>query len=309
MKRVVASVLTAFCAASLFGWKPPPTGTKENPSPTDGRRSWSAVTAEVARVIKLCGKNEEGFYNDMGVLDLNGTLTAEEERTQIAVWSAMSSPMLTVGDASKWRESSRKLLEDLDFRNVNQDIVGRQAYPVLRKDGAMVLLKDCWGLNCRNKVVTFYNPTDKEVVLTLPFRDAELGGKVRVVDVMDKTPERNLTGSITEKVPPHGAKLFRCFGEKALMRNLYDIDSALQGVQGGDVQFRHVYAPTTGEYLLKVDAAPNVVYDVQVNGLFVKKGCRGAAELKIPLFLSENFVRFVSPDGRVPEIKAIRVGE
>lgn len=309
MGRLLPFALAALSSAALYAWVPPATGPKANPSPTDGKRSWAEVKAAVEKTIKLCGKNENGFYNDMGALDLNGTLTAEEERTQIAVWSALAAPMQTVGDAAKWRESTKKLLADRDLQNVDQDFVGRQAYPVARKDGAMVLLKDCWGLNCNLKVATFYNPTDAAVDLRLDFKDAEIGGEVTVNDVLDKTPSQKLTGSMTVKIPPHGAKTYRLFAKKALMRELYDIDSALQGVQGADVQFRHVYAPKCGTYGLKVLAAKDAAYDIQVNGLVVRAGCRGETTVQVPLFKADNFVRLVAQGAKPPAITAIRVQE
>ena len=307
MKRIMIAATAALSVASAFAWPSPAWGTKANPAPTDGKRTWPEVKAMVEKTLKLCGKNEIGYYNDMGVLDLNGTLTAEEERTQLAVWAALASPMQTVGDSSKWRASTKKLLEDRDFQNVDQDFVGRQAYPVARKDGAMVLLKDCWGLNCNLKVATFYNPTDREVTFPLSFRDAEIDGEVTVKDVLDKTPDVKMVGSMTVKIPPHGAKTYRLFGKKALMRELYDIDSGLAGVQGKDVQFRHVYAPAAGDYSLAVAAAKDAAYAVQVNGLTVKAGCRGPVKVTAKLFKADNFVRLVSENDAIPAIESIRV--
>ena len=121
--------------------------------------------------------------------------------------------------------------------------------------------------------------------------------------VSDGQPSRTLTGSMTETVPPHGVKLYRCFGKTALMRRRYDIGSAVIGAQGDDVQFRHVYAPSNGVYRLTVEATG--VYDLQVNGLAYGKGLKDLSETAVPLCLSENFIRLVRVTGA--DVKAISI--
>lgn len=303
MRTLKLTLAVALAAVAAQAFPPPPMGEKTDPAAGEGRRSWSEVVAEVERTMLLCGRNEYGVFNDMGTLDLGGTLTPQEERAQLVVWSAMSSPLRWIGDRAKLPEPIRALLDNRDFLNVDQDVVARQAYPVTRQNGAVVLLKDCWGLNCNMKVVTFFNPTDVAATVTLDFADAELAGEVKVNDVIDGQPSRTLTGSMTETVPPHGVKLYRCFGKTALMRRRYDIGSAVIGAQGDDVQFRHVYAPSNGVYRLTVEATG--VYDLQVNGLAYGKGLKDLSETAVPLCLSENFIRLVRVNGA--DVKAISI--
>lgn len=307
MKHFAMLVLTLLCAASLYAWVPPARGPKTNAAPTDGQRTWAEVKAAIEKSISQTGLNDEGHYNDMGVLDLNGTLTEEEERTQIVLWSALCSPMLTVGDSAKWRASTRKLWENRDLENVSQDVVGHQAYPVAKQAGALALLKDCWGLNGTSKVITFYNPTEVAVDFELNFADAELGGDVSVNDVIDQAPSQKLKGSMKVLLPPHGAKVFRLFGQKALPRRRYDAFAGRAGLHGADLQFRHVYAPKFGTYRLRVLAPKDAAYGVQVNGLTVRKDCRGSVTLDVTFFRADNFVRIVSATQKVPQIEAIEI--
>jgi len=305
VKRGAFLLLALLPALPLPAWVPPEYGELKNPAPHDGHRTWPEVRTAVERTLGLCGLNEDGVYNDMGPLDLNGTLTETEERTQIAVWSAMCSPMRFTGDRTGWRAATKALLESRDLKNVSQDVVGHQAYPVVRKDGAMVLLKDCWGLNCSMKVATFYNPTDAAVDLTLGFRDAELGGKVSVSDILDGTPGCTKEGSMTVNVPAHGVRMYRLFGAEALMRRRYEAASARRGAHGADLQFRHVYAPRNGTYALEIAANPDAVYAVEVNGLSVRTGCRGSVTLQVSLYRADNFIRLVADGAAVPAVEAI----
>ena len=91
MKRVIFAAVAALVAAPLLAWHPPKMGVKENPSPKDGKRTWPEVVAAFKATLPKCGEawelDKKGYvcFNDMGVLDFNGTLTADEEITQLAV--------------------------------------------------------------------------------------------------------------------------------------------------------------------------------------------------------------------------------
>ena len=314
MNKILITMAAAAIAAPLFAWQPPAWGEKKNAAPTDGKRTWPEIVKVVKATFPKLGVSmeidEKGFvkYSDMGALDLNGSLTAEEERTQMAVWAAMAVPFQWIGPEAKLRDSTRQIIANRDFQNVSQDFVGRQAYPVYEKDDAFVLLKDCWGLNCANKVVTFVNFSDRPVEIKIALADLELVGPARVTDVLDGAPaEKNVTGPLAVKLAPHAAKLYRVFGKQGLMRRLYTKDAALFGELGDDIQFRQVYAPKEAVYDLTVNAKDGVKYAVQVNGLYVAKGLKGAAKVAIPLYGRDNTIRFVKEAQGPLDISSIEV--
>lgn len=314
MKRVIFAAVAALVSAPLLAWHPPKMGVKENPSPKDGKRTWPEVVAAFKATLPKCGEawelDKKGYvcFNDMGVLDFNGTLTADEEITQLAVWSAMCSPLLTVGDRAKIRESTRKLMDNLDFQNVSQDFVARQAYPVYAKDDVYVLIKDCWGLNCPRKVVTCANFSDRPSELSVALATLELEGPATVNDVLYGTaPQKDVAGPIKVSLKPHQTRQFRVFGKKAIMRRSYTAADSVRGRMGADVQFNHVFAPKCADYRLKVTMKDKSPYSLQVNGLFVARDVSGSREFTVPLFLNDNNVRFVGAGDKIPAVDAIEV--
>jgi len=314
MKRVISAAVAALVAAPLLAWHPPKMGVKENPSPKDGKRTWSEVVAAFKATLPKCGAawelDSKGYvcFNDMGVLDLNGTLAADEEITQVAVWAAMCSPMLTVGDKAKFREPTRKLLDNLDWQNVSQDFVARQAYPVYAKDDVYVLIKDCWGMNCPRKVVTFVNFSDKPAELAIPLATIELEGPATVNDLLyGAAPQKDVTGPIKVSLKPHQTQQFRVFGKKALMRQTYTAADSITRRIGADVQFNHIYAPKSADYKVKVTVKGSDPYSLQVNGLYVAKDVVGSKEFTVPLFLNDNNLRFIGAGDKVPTVTELTV--
>lgn len=187
--------------------------------------SWESVKDIIAQNLYLSAFAENG-YNDMDMLEVGRTLTPEEDRTHFAMWCIMSSPLLIGCDLTTLKPETMRLLTNKDLIALNQDPLGEQAYVAGRQNGIYILVKDIEEEYGRTRAVAIYNPEDITQDAVLRFSDIDLGGKVRLKDLMAQKDIGTFTDSITVTVPAHGVKVYKAKAQARNERNVYEAETA-----------------------------------------------------------------------------------
>lgn len=258
--------------------------------------SWGSVRDIIKENLYLSAFCVDGKYNDMDMLEVGRTLTAEEDQTHFGMWCIMSSPLLIGCDMTKLSASTLKLLKNEDLIALNQDSLHLQAYVAQHKNDTYILVKDVVTLFGNTRAVAFYNPTDFEKTMTLNFSEIDLGGKVSAYDLIAHADVDNpQEGSFAVNVPAHATRFYRFTAEERLERTLYEAETAFisqyseiesnkgsfdenakcsGGISvgwignGNDLIWRNVYSKNGGSYIMTVSylSAENRSIRVQVNG-------------------------------------------
>jgi len=153
-----------------------------------------------------------GHWHDMDMLLIGaGCLTAEEERTQMAIWAISASPLIMGNDLRKVSAESKAILLNKQAIAVSQDPLGKMgrrhllftsesptqvwSRPLARGDVAV-------GLYNKN------NTSSTEIVVK--FSDIGLSGKVSILDIWAGKSLGIFDGSFTAKdVPLHDTVFLR----------------------------------------------------------------------------------------------------
>ncbi len=192
----------------------------------DIRPDWASVKSIIAKNLYLSAYVGEGHYNDMDMLEIGRGLTAIEEETHFGLWCIMSSPLLVGCDLTAIPDASLALLKNPELIALNQDPLGLQAYVVQREGEAYVLVKDIGKKRGTMRAVAFYNASDSAHTYQTSLNLLELGGKVKVRDVVKRTDLEPVEDTFTCTVPAHGVLICRMEAECRLEPDRYEAEWA-----------------------------------------------------------------------------------
>ena len=115
-------------------------------------------------------------------------------------------------------EASLALLKNKELIALNQDPLGLQAYVVQHEAEEYVLVKDLEQKRGLVRAVALYNPSDTVCNFNVPFEKLEMGGTVKVRDVIQCKDLGDMTDTIRLSVSPHSVAIWRLEAEKRLHR-------------------------------------------------------------------------------------------
>lgn len=193
----------------------------------DINASWASIKGIIARNRYLSAYASPGHYNDMDMLEIGRGLTPQEERTHMAMWSIMSSPLLIGCDLTAIPEPSLRLLTNPEVVALNQDSLGLQARLVKREGGAELYVKDVRRREGLTRAVALYNPTDTTARFCLRAADVDLAGRVTVRDLFARRDDGRLKdGERVVDIAPHDTHLYLLEGERRAERTFYEAECA-----------------------------------------------------------------------------------
>jgi hypothetical protein len=139
-----------------------------------------------------------------------GSLTADEEKTQLAVWAMSAAPLFMSNDLPAVPAASRDLLLNKEVLAVNQDALGRMGFRFYNVSGAQGWRKE---LANGDVAVALLNMADGRAA-KLPFSFADAGfapdSNVALRDLFGKKDLGTFAGGYTSgAIPPHGSVLYR----------------------------------------------------------------------------------------------------
>lgn len=247
--------------------------------------SWESVKGILAENLYMSAYCHDGHYNDMDMLEVGRSLTAEEEMTHFGMWCIMASPLLIGCDLRSIRGTSLNLLMNRELIALNQDWLCLQAYIAKRSNDCYVLVKDIETLGGTKRAFAVYNSTDSLRNVLVEFSDLDLAGMVSLRDVFTQRDMGEFTGQYEVTIPAHGTRIYVAVAEQRRERTLYEAETGYisdyqelndnqetrtgiyqyapfcsAGLKAGrlgcaeqnDLQWRDVYSTKGGEYELTI---------------------------------------------------------
>ena len=188
--------------------------------------AWWSVRNILTENLYLSAYSSKGHYNDMDMLEVGRSMTAEEDKTHFGMWCIMNSPLLIGCDLTSIKSETLSLIRNTELIALNQDTLYQQAYIVGLVNDCHILVKDVERLCGTKRAFAIYNPTDEDRRVTVRFDDLCLAGKVTLRDVF----ARRKVGEFSEKydvsVPAHGTRIFVAEAEQRTERVRYEAETA-----------------------------------------------------------------------------------
>ena len=267
----------------------------------DINASWGSVKGIIAENLYLSAYSGRGHYNDMDMLEVGRSLTAEEDQTHFGMWCIMNSPLLIGCDMTNVNTTALNLMKNTELIALNQDTLYQQAYVAGYANGCYLLVKDIEHRDSTKRAFAVYNPQDEKRTFTLSFKTIDLAGNVKLRDVFMKRNLGSFTDSYEVPVPAHGTRIFVADAESRLERLRYEAEAGYNSVyqelknnqdektgsyeaadycsggykagwlgrrEANDLQWRDVYSREGGDYKLTIGyiSGENRSITVSVNG-------------------------------------------
>lgn len=207
--------------------------------------SWESVKSILAENLYMAAYCSDGNYNDMDMLEVGRGMNAEEDRTHFIMWCIMSSPLLIGCNVQNIDATTLNLLKNKELIALNQDKLGLQAYLVEYNNGCYILAKDIETLNGTTRAFVIYNPTDVQKRITVDLSKIDLGGKVKIRNLLLKRDMGEFEGTYSVSIPAHGARAFKAVGEERLERTMYEAET------GYIEDYQEIKYANTGKYVEK----------------------------------------------------------
>jgi alpha-galactosidase len=148
-------------------------------------------------------------------------LTPDEQYSHISLWSLLASPLLLGCDMERLDDFTLNLITNDEVIAVNQDVLGKQAVPVVRADGVEIWVKEledggkAAGIfylgNQAHDPVEMFNWDNENYSRKVTVDLAALGftGKCTVRDLWRQKELGTFSGSFNTEVPFHGVVLVK----------------------------------------------------------------------------------------------------
>ncbi len=278
-----------------FSWRTTP----------DIHDSWSSVKGILAENLYMSAYCFDGHYNDMDMLEVGRSMSAEEDKTHFGMWCIMASPLLIGCNLTNIKANTLALLKNTELIALNQDPLCLQAYIAGLSNGCHLLVKDIETLNGNKRAFAVYNPNDLSKTVTVRFSDLDLGGRVALRDVFGNKDLGEFGESYEVTLPAHGTRIYVAEAEKRLERTRYEAETGYisdyqelknnqaertgiyeaasfcsAGFKAGwlgyseqnDLQWRDVYSNNGGKYDLTIAfiSGENRAIQVSVNDMVVE---------------------------------------
>ena len=137
-------------------------------------------------------------------------LTPDEQYTHISLWCLLSAPLLIGCDLTRLDDFTLNLLTNDEVLALDQDPLGRQAVPKIKKDNIQVWVKE---LEDGNKAVGIFNLADKSKKFSLDFSELGIKEKVKVRDIWRQKDLGDKQTKLETVIPPHGVTLVKLFSK------------------------------------------------------------------------------------------------
>jgi hypothetical protein len=133
-------------------------------------------------------------------------LTPDEQYTHISLWSLLSAPLLIGCDLERLDPFTLNLLTNDEILAINQDPLGKQATPVIKKESMQVWVKE---LKDGTKAIGIFNLGDSTTSYILNLTEAGIPGKATLRDLWRQKDLGSFSGSFQAVIPSHGVLMIR----------------------------------------------------------------------------------------------------
>lgn len=133
-------------------------------------------------------------------------LTPDEQYTHISLWSLLSAPLLIGCDLTRLDAFTLNLLTNDEVIAIDQDVLGKQALPVVNNESEVIMVKD---LEDGSKAVGLFNLTENFKEITVTWDALKISGEQTVRDLWRQKDIGTFSNGFTKPVPPHGVMLVK----------------------------------------------------------------------------------------------------
>lgn len=148
-----------------------------------------------------------GHWNDPDMLVVgNGSMTDEEGRMQMSLWSLIAAPLFAGNDLTKMAPATRATLTNREVIAVDQDRAGIQGHRVWQEGPLEIWVKP---LADGSKAVGLFNRENHSMTMTLNLKTIGITGPAKLRDLWAHKNLGSFVGSYTTTVPRHGVALLR----------------------------------------------------------------------------------------------------
>lgn len=191
----------------------------------DIQANWPSFKYIIGKNRYLSAYCGGGHYNDMDMLEIGKGMPLNEEQVHMAIWCIQSSPLLVGCDMTKIPQQSLDLMKNKELIDINQDVLGLQAYVAWQKNDTYVYVKDIKKLNGNTRAVALLNLSDEPRTIDVPLSVIDMKGKAVTRDLINHTAGPVLQDRISETIPAHSVKMWTVTG-KRIERTVYDAGTA-----------------------------------------------------------------------------------
>ena len=267
---------------------------------------WASVKGIINENLYLSAYCYGGHYNDMDMLEVGRSMTAEEDKTHFGMWCIMSSPLLIGCDMTSINATTLALLKNEELIALNQDSLHLQAYVCQKQNDCYVMVKDIEQLRGNKRAFAVYNPNDEAKTVTVDFSAMDLAGTIQLRDCFNKVNAGTAEDSMQVTLPAHGTAIYVATAEQRLVRTMYEGETGYIGnyqellnnqtypsgiyenaskASGGRaatwlgnsadnyLEWRDVYCPAAGDYTLTFAyiSGEDRTMTLSVNGVVTKE--------------------------------------
>lgn len=310
--------------------------------------SWQSVRSIIERNMYLSAFASPGHYNDMDMLEVGRGMSREEDLTHFAMWCMLSSPLLIGCDLTALSGETLALLRHEELIALNQDPPGLQAYVAVNDaDSAFVFVKDLGTRFGNTRAIALYNPSESPRTVTVPFAAIDLGGDVRVRDIIARQDLGSFKGSLSREIPAHGCRIYRLDADRRDERTIYEAETArlnayhelsdtpggipgripdarcsgmrmiggLGSSPGNHIEWHDIHSFDGGEYTITIDCLADSVsaFTLSVNGLDISTVILRPGKEMHTITLNArlnpgiNTIRLSNPTGPMPAIDRLAI--
>ena len=307
---------------------------------------WNSVKGILAENLYMSAYSSKGHYNDMDMLEVGRSMTAEEDKTHFGMWCIMNSPLLIGCDIRNIKSTTLNLLKNKELIALNQDTLYQQAYLAAKVSDCYIMVKDLEKANDLKRAFAIYNPNDISKTVTMKFSSIDLADSVKLRDVFAKKDLGMFYETYEVKIPAHATRIYVAEAQTRLERVRYEAETGYSnayseiewnvcqysessfcsgGYKAGyvgqseknDLQWRNVYSKEGGDYKLTIGfiCGESRNMTVSVNGKKVKTqsyysggwGKVATKTLDIHLEPGNNVIRLSNASGWMPDMDYIDV--
>ena len=188
--------------------------------------AWKSVRGILDENLYLSAYCHDGHYNDMDMLEVGRSMSAEEDRTHFGMWCIMASPLLIGCDMANIRPEALELLCNRDLIALNQDPLHLQAYLAAKLGECYVMVKDIKKLGGKERAFAIYNPSDSEQQVSFDWSLLDMADPVTLHDCFTHEDYVPQSGSYTARIPAHGTRIYTARTPRRIERRIYEAETA-----------------------------------------------------------------------------------
>ena len=196
--------------------------------------AWESLIGIILENLYMGAFMSPGHYNDMDMLEIGrgkdgwgNFLTTVEEKTHMAMWCFMASPLLIGCDLNKISKTSLEILMNTELIAINQDSLSAGPYVTHKLDSVYVMVRDLKENHGPTRAIAVWNMANTPRSVNLALADLGYASVDRLREAVERVDAEDCLhdGTIQATVPAHGTLVFVAHGQRC-EETVYEAEAA-----------------------------------------------------------------------------------